>query len=161
MGTAFKLSTFKSDYRFLNLKSRHNFKQQIVLYTLSMTTTAAIVYPLKHIMNVQRPDKTDYKSFPSGHSAFAFATAEFLRREFYQISPWIGVRAYTVATTIGVQRVINNKHYFTDVIAGAGIGVLASSASFLFYNSRKKASSFMIQPYYQQKIAGLYLIKSL
>ena len=163
--TAFQLSVYKNDYRFLNLKSKHNFKQQIALYTLSIATTAAIVYPLKHVINVQRPDKTDYKSFPSGHTAFAFATAEFLRREFRQTSPWVGIGAYTAAIAIGTQRILYNKHYFTDVIAGAGIGVLASSASFWLYKNRKKTNShckkLMVQPYYQQRTVGLYLSKTL
>mgnify|MGYP003199246539 CR=1 FL=1 len=66
----------------------------------------------------------DY-SFPSGHTATAFMTATMLTKEYGHISPWIGIGAYSVATATGLMRMANNKHWLSDVLTGAGIGILA------------------------------------
>ncbi|PIH02800.1 hypothetical protein CS542_03390 [Pedobacter sp. IW39] len=52
----------------------------------------------------------DNYSFPSGHTANAFA-AEFLNQEYRDVSPWIGYAVYTVATASRVLRMYNNKHW--------------------------------------------------
>jgi membrane-associated phospholipid phosphatase len=68
-----------------------------------------------------RPDG-NHLSFPSGHTSSTFATATVLQREF----GWkVGVPAYAAATAVAVSRMTENKHYASDVIFGAAIGLVA------------------------------------
>ena len=48
------------------------------------------------------------------------------------MSPWISVGGYVVATTVGVSRILNNRHWISDVLAGAGIGILSVEFGYLF-----------------------------
>jgi len=71
-----------------------------------------------------RPDGTAL-SFPSGHTASSFATATVLQREF----GWkVGVPAYVGAAWVGASRVQAQRHYLSDVVAGATVGILAGRA---------------------------------
>lgn len=80
---------------------------------------------IKHTVKEQRPDSFARNSFPSGHTATAFAMAEWLRTEYWETSPWIGVSGYAVAASVGTLRVFNNRHWVSDVVAGAAIGILS------------------------------------
>src|SRR5205085_1994320 len=90
---------------------------------------------LKNITHIERPDGSNFKSFPSGHTATAFMTAEYLRQEYKDVSPWIPVAGYAVAAATGYMRLYNNKHWASDVFAGAAIGVL--STQFTYYCQAK------------------------
>lgn len=89
-------------------------------YLLVGVTVQSLKYSVEEI----RPDRANYRSFPSGHTAAAFAGAEILRQEYAETSIWIPVAGYTVAALTGFMRVYNDRHWFTDVLAGAGIGIL-------------------------------------
>ncbi len=84
-------------------------------------------WALKHIVTEQRPDLSDKRSFPSGHTTIAFTGAELLRLEY---GNGIGAIGYGVATTVAILRLSNHKHYLNDVIVGAGIGILAARAAY-------------------------------
>ena len=79
-----------------------------------------------HHYTAPRPDGSANNSFPSGHTATTFMGAELVRIEYGDESPWYSVGAYAVATTVGVLRVYNERHWFTDVFAGAGVGILSA-----------------------------------
>ena len=64
-------------------------------------------------------------SFPSGHTATAFMAAEFLRMEFGHISPAITLVGYGFALTTTTMRIVNDRHWLTDTVAGAGVGILS------------------------------------
>jgi len=81
--------------------------------------TMTVVYILKPVVDRQRPDGGS-QSFPSGHSASAFAGAAFLQRRY----GWsYGVPAYAAATFVAWSRVESKRHYASDVIAGGAIGI--------------------------------------
>lgn len=74
---------------------------------------------LKAIVHEERPDRSNNNSFPSGHTALAFAAAATLHNR----GGWQeAVPAYLVASFVGVARVEARKHHWYDVVAGAAIG---------------------------------------
>ena len=77
---------------------------------------------LKAVVNEERPDHSDNKSFPSGHASMAFAAARSIDKEFRKDSPWISVAGYAAATAVGVERVVNDHHHWYDVVAGGALG---------------------------------------
>lgn len=88
-------------------------------YALCYGTTEG----LKLAIHKKRPDGSDNKSFPSGHSAIAFAGAHRLHKEYGKVSPWISVGGYAIATFVAADRVIRDRHDWMDVTAGAAIGI--------------------------------------
>jgi membrane-associated phospholipid phosphatase len=60
-------------------------------------------------------------SFPSGHTTVAFAAATVFAMEYKGIA-WVPIFSYSVATLIGISRITNDKHWATDVLAGAALG---------------------------------------
>lgn len=154
----------------LGIKAKHNVRDRAVLFTTSFTIMSVTVFSLKSITKVQRPDGTSFNSFPSGHTATAFAGAELLYQEYKDQSVWYGIVGYAVATGTGLFRVYNNRHWFTDIAAGAGIGILSTKIAYwitpwltnVLFNgkSRENKSSAFIMPFYDGKIAGVSFAKT-
>jgi membrane-associated phospholipid phosphatase len=86
-------------------------------YSIGSATVIALIG--KALVDEERPDNSDDDSFPSGHTANAFASATTLHRRY----GWkTGFPAYAVATLTGVARERARKHHWYDVLAGAAIG---------------------------------------
>ena len=113
------------------IKAKHNFRDRIIIMTTSYLVTATTVHALKRSTKVERPDGSNKRSFPSGHTATAFVGAHMLFKEYKDVSPWIGIMGYSVATATGTFRVLNKKHWVSDVITGAGIGILSAEVGYL------------------------------
>ena len=94
------------------------------------------VYIVKTLTHVQRPDGSNYLSFPSGHTAQAFLAASIVHTEFRDKSQWYGIGAYTLASSVAAFRMINDKHWESDVIAGAGFGILSAHLAYLSHRNR-------------------------
>ena len=92
----------------------------------SAAIMAGLVNGIKYTSSEMRPDGSTRNSWPSGHTATAFLAATILHKEYgLTRSPWYSVGAYTLATATGVMRVLNNRHWISDVLSGAGIGILS------------------------------------
>jgi hypothetical protein len=115
------------------VKGEHSLRDYTAILATSYILMGITVNALKMSIKEQRPDGTSYNSFPSGHTATAFMGAELLRHEYRNVSPWIGVAGYAVATGTGFLRMYNNHHWFNDVITGAGIGILSAKASYWLF----------------------------
>lgn len=109
---------------------------------------AGVVNSVKQTTHVMRPDGSDERSFPSGHTATAFMTATMLTKEYGHKSPWVGIGAYTIATTTGCMRMANNKHWLSDVLTGAGVGILSTEIGYyladLIFKEKGKCTSAVV-----------------
>ena len=97
----------------------------------SYAVMAGFVNGIKYTASEIRPDGSTHNSWPSGHTATAFAGATILHKEYgLTRSPWYSIAGYTVATATGVMRVLNNRHWISDVLSGAGIGILSTELAY-------------------------------
>jgi membrane-associated phospholipid phosphatase len=122
------------------VKGKNNLLDRSMMLSMSyLIGHTLIVQPIKKLSKVIRPDSSNYLSFPSGHTAQAFISAEFMRQEYKHLSPWYGIAGYTAAIGTGFLRMYNNKHWFNDVIAGAGVGILSTRISYWLYPKIKNS----------------------
>lgn len=150
----------------IGIKGKNNLKDRSIILATSYLMMSTTVFALKSITKVERPDETSNNSFPSGHTANAFAGAEFLYQEYKDQSVWYGISGYIIATGTGLFRMYNNRHWLTDVVAGAGIGILSTKAAYWMYPyvknkifpSKEKKVSSIIMPFYNGKQAGCGLV---
>jgi membrane-associated phospholipid phosphatase len=113
----------------LALHDHAGLRQLAEAYAISMAT----VYVLKVTVNRTRPNG-GHQSFPSGHTASAFAGAAFLQRRY----GWtVGVPACLAASFVGYSRVESHNHYTSDVVAGAAIAI---GANLIFTRPRSHVS---------------------
>lgn len=147
----------------LGVKSKSGFMDRTGVLLISNTLTGISVDFLKDKTHRLRPSGANHRSFPSGHSANAFAAAEFMRREYQDTSPWFAYAGYTVAGTTGALRLMNNDHWFSDVVAGAGIGILSVEFAYISYPWLKKTvfkgrePAFLLLPAYRDQHPGFAL----
>ncbi|CAM4351967.1 PAP2 superfamily protein [Pedobacter westerhofensis] len=145
------------------VKGKNNFRDKTSILLISSAFTGITINVLKKSSNRLRPNRLNDYSFPSGHAATAFASAEFLRQEYGEISPWYTAAGYSVATTTAVLRLYKSYHWFSDVVAGAGIGILSTKFAYLVYPSVKRAvwgrkkSNTVMMPSYQNGVPGLFI----
>jgi len=148
----------------VGVTGKNRFIDRTALLGLSAAFAGVSVYGLKTTTHRLRPNKGDYLSFPSGHTANAFMGAEFLAQEYGEKSPWYGIAGYSLAITTGVMRMYHRDHWFSDVVAGAGFGILSTKAAYLLYPFVRNAFSHtdksgkhttMVMPMYQDGVKGL------
>lgn len=121
------------------VKGLHDYVDATIILGSAYLIMATIVYPVKDFVSERRPNGKEFNSFPSGHCGWAFAGAEVLRREYWHVSPWIGVSGYLIAAGTGFMRLYQGAHWLTDVLAGAGIGILSAEAAYWLYPAITKA----------------------
>lgn len=107
----------------LGLKSKNNIKQQTINLLVANLITGGVILGLKKTFKETRPDSSGDNSFPSGHTATAFTNASLLFYEYKDSNIWYASSGYLFATATGFLRIANNRHFTSDVLAGAGIGI--------------------------------------
>ena len=110
----------------LGAEAKHNYVDRTLEVGVAGVALVGIVGGAKYLIDKERPDGSDFNSFPSGHAAKVFMGAELVRIEYGDDHPWLAVGAYTIATATGALRVYNNHHWISDVVAGAGVGILSA-----------------------------------
>lgn len=153
---------------FAGVKGKHKFKDRTPIYATSQLAAAALVLPTKHFVSEVRPDATNHWSFPSGHTATAFSSAQFMFREYQDVNFWLSISGYPVAAITGIYRVFNDKHWVGDVVAGAGIGILSTEAAYWLFpltskclSSKKGLESLSVAPFSQRNTYGITMIKKI
>ena len=122
----------------MGIDSKNDLPNSNSLLIKSEIVMGILVYTGKRLTAVPRPDTGTLNSFPSGHTAQAFMAATYLHKEFGKGRPWVPMLGYTLASCVGVLRVMNDRHWASDVLVGAGIGVLSTNVVYLTHRSRKK-----------------------
>jgi hypothetical protein len=118
---------------------KNDFQHQTINIIVANALGATLFTSLKYTVKEKRPDQSDDLSFPSGHTSIAFTNAALLYYEYKDSNLWYASSGFLFATATGVLRIANNKHYTSDVLAGAGIG-LASGLIVSYWNPFKSMS---------------------
>ena len=125
------------------VKGRSTWAEMITADAISIATVAALVNGIKYTVKRGRPDNSRRTSFPSGHTANAFLIATMMYKEYGELSPWVGIGSYASASTVAVMRMLNNRHWMSDVLFGAGIGILSTELGYylsdLIFKKKKNA----------------------
>lgn len=103
--------------------AEHCFIDRGIEMCWTWASVAAVGYSVKPFVDSPRPDGSDNRSFPSGHSVLAFSGAELVRMEYG--NGW-GAGAYAVAAGVSALRLYDNEHWVSDLIFGAGAGILCA-----------------------------------
>ena len=151
----------------LGIKGKNNFKDRTIILGTASLIMGSTVNGMKKSTAIVRPDGSNKFSFPSGSTAIAFMGAEFLYQEYKDVSIWYGISGYLVATGTGFLRIHNNKHWFTDVVTGAGVGILSTKIAYWIHPhvkkilfKDKKEISGIVMPFHNGKEYGLGLSMS-
>lgn len=145
----------------LGVKAKNHWFDQTKYLFISNLVSYTITGNLKTIIKKTRPDGLPY-SFPSGHTTIAFTNATVLYNEFKDSSPVLAYSGYAFATTTGAFRMINNKHWLSDVLAGAGIGILVTELVYHFepfkkFNPFKNSKNVSFYPQINEENYGFYV----
>jgi hypothetical protein len=142
------------------VKSKNHWFNQTKYLIISNLITSGITHTIKNISLKTRPNGGDL-SFPSGHTSFAFNNATVLFQEFRDTAPVIAYSGYAFSTTTGIFRMLNNKHWLSDVLVGAGIGILVTDLVYYFepfknFNPFKNRQDISIIPFINNDKYGFY-----
>ena len=133
-------------FEWLGMKPKTDWKNRTAILAKGQLLNLGLVYLLKKTTNQTRPDGTSF-SFPSGHTANAFAGATMLSIEYGEHHKWVPYAAYGVATGVGVMRVATDKHYFSDVLFGAGLGILSMKIAYWTHQYQWNKSNSETDPF--------------
>lgn len=113
------------------VEGRSSWGRMLTSDAISAGIMAITVNSLKSTVNRERPDKSANNSFPSGHTATAFMMATMLHKEYGTTrSPLYSILGYSLATGTAISRQLNNRHWFSDVLTGAGIGIVSTELGY-------------------------------
>ena len=107
------------------LESRNHWFDQSKYLMISNIITSGLTLAGKRIFNKERPNGFGY-SFPSGHTSISFTNASVLFEEFRNTSPVFAYTGFAISSFAGSLRIINNEHWLSDVLVGAGLGILVT-----------------------------------
>jgi hypothetical protein len=165
-------------FNLVGVHGKNTFIDRTIIYGMSEGIMELTTYTIKRTTHRLRPNGADYLSFPSGHTSNAFEGAEFMAQELGDVSIIYSVIGYAFATTTAAFRIYHQDHWFSDVVAGAGVGILSAKAAYLIYPlvrnrlfkagrekeknrdvafelKKKEQNEFVLLPSYQSGTLGL------
>lgn len=156
MASVFALDAF-------GISAKHSFQERVVLAGTSGAIMSSFVYGLKYSVHRTRPDGSSHTSFPSFHSAVAFTGAHLLCKEYSHQSVWIPIAGCSIATVAASMRIVHDKHYFTDTLVGAGIGIASVELAYITLPFWRRVlnlpadKQFVLSPVVSNKQLGAYM----
>ena len=139
----------------LGVKAKNDFMNRSAILFKSELIMLAMVFPVKELSHVLRPDGSTYNSFPSGHTAQAFMAAQFLHHELGDKHIAYSIAGYSIATGVGILRMMNNRHWLSDVLAGAGVGILSTEIAYATHRY-KWCKKLVVMPWVGKGV-GVYV----
>lgn len=145
-------------------EGRTGWAQMIVADVFSVAIMTGVTQSIKYAVDRPRPDGSS-RSFPSGHTGTSFMAATMLHKEYGWRSPWWSIGGYSVAAFTGISRILNDRHWMSDVVAGAAIGIgsvhLGYWLSDLIFRNRYinpafEAPAFSYDPSMKHYVASFY-----
>ena len=142
------------------VKSKNHWFDQSKYLIISNLISSGITNKLKVYTKKVRPNGS-MRAFPSGHTTIAFTNAAVLFNEFNHSAPVLAYSGYAFATATGALRIMNNKHWISDVLVGAGIGILVTELVYYFeplksFNPFKKSDRISFIPMVTNENYGFY-----
>ena len=142
------------------VESRNHWFDQSKYLLISNLITASITQGLKKLTPKLRPNGAP-DAFPSGHTSFAFNNAAVLFQEFNHSAPVLAYSGFLFSSATGVMRMVNNRHWFSDVLFGAGLGILSVELVYWIeplksFNPFKKSDGISFQPVISDNYYGIY-----
>jgi len=136
-------------------KFAHTEKTAVVTEAMleALVLTETVTVGLKFATRRGRPDGNGRDSFPSGHTSGAFALAA-VSEIFY--GPHVGIPAFALAGLIGASRLDANRHFASDVAAGALLGTLVGLGTAKFH--KKEFANYFLVPMANHNSAGIALV---
>lgn len=121
----------------LKVKTRHTFKQHLILDAGSILITGGLGLGMRIISKHITAYNSNETKFPSGHAANVFRGAEILHQELKLQSPVLSYSGYVIATGVGLLRIYTKDHYLTEVFAGAGLGILSTKLTYWLFDKTR------------------------
>lgn len=121
----------------LHVKTTHSFTEHLILDAGSIAIAGGVGFVMRKISKNIEVYNTHNTKFPSGHTTNAFRGAEIFHQELKGINPVLSYSGYLVATTVGVLRIYNKEHVLSEVLAGAGLGILSTKLTYWIFDSVK------------------------
>ena len=142
------------------LKTKNNWFNQTKYLIISNTLTGLVTYGLKQSIQKLRPSNTPH-SFPSGHTSIAFTNATVLYCEYIDSSPTMAYSGFGFSSSTAILRMVNNKHWLSDVLTGAGLGILITKLVYHFeplknFNPFKENENMILSPQITTDYYGLF-----
>lgn len=142
------------------VKAKNHWFDQTKNLLIANLISSTVTHSLKIITQKERPNGGVH-SFPSGHTTLAFTNACVLYNEFHNTAPVLAYSGYAFAATTGSFRIINNAHWISDVLIGAGIGILSAELVYYFepfknFNPFEKTKNITFVPQIGSDNYGLY-----
>jgi hypothetical protein len=146
----------------LGVKSKNHWFDQSKNLFFSSLVSLSVTMGLKQIIDKTRPDGSTDDAFPSGHTTLAFAYATALGKEFGATSPYIAYSGYVVAGSVALLRLLNNRHWLSDVLVGAGIGIASTELIYMIeplksFNPFKEEENLSLIPIFNSTQYGICL----
>lgn len=121
----------------LKVKTIHNFREHLIIDAGSIIIAGGIGYGMRIITRNIKVYNTDGTKFPSGHTTNAFRGAEILHQELKGRNQLLSYSGYLVAIGTGILRIYDKDHLFSEVIAGAGLGILSTKLTYFIFDKVK------------------------